>query len=323
MTQQKTFLVTGGAGFIGSHLIDRLLARGDSVVCLDNFDDYYDPAIKRDNISRHLESSNYTLVEGDIRDERRLAGTFAINRFDAVIHLAAKAGVRESIQDAQEYYGVNVIGTVNLLAECAKRGVKKFILASSSSVYGDSDLPYLAEDTSTDNPISPYAATKKAGEIACHAAHYNHNIDIACLRFFTVYGPRQKPGMAISKFLALIEAGEKVPVFGKGDSSRGYTYISDIIEGIVAALDKALGFEIINLGGADTTEIDELVSIIEQALGKKAVIDRLPRQVCDVQRSRADTSKARRMLGWSPKVGITEGIGLFAGYNERRQDWAK
>ena len=317
MNKQKTFLVTGGAGFIGSHLVDKLLSGGMKVVCLDNFDDYYSPAIKRANVARHM-CSNYQIMNGDIRDKLLLTGLFSRNNFDGVIHLAAKAGVRESIKDACEYYDVNVVGTVNLLEACAKHNVKKFVFASSSSVYGDTFCPSLNEDLGTDKPISPYAATKKAGEIACHAAHNAHGIDIACLRFFTVYGPRQKPGMAISKFTRLIMADENVPIYGPGDSSRGYTYIDDIVDGIISATRTALGFAILNLGGKDKINILDLVAMIEKAVGRKAHTKHLPKYPCDVLSSRADISKARALLQWSPTIGIEEGVKRFV--THMRQD---
>ncbi len=311
MTNTKTILVTGGAGFIGSHLVDRLLARGQSVVCLDNFNDYYDPAIKRSNVSRHLKSPGYALVEGDIRDRALVAKIFSDNDISAVVHLAARAGVRPSLQRPELYYDVNVAGTVNLLEACAKAGVKKFVFASSSSVYGNNKKVPFSEADPVDHPISPYAATKKAGELACYTTHHLHGIDTVCLRFFTAYGPRQRPEMAIRKFVALIEAGKPLPLFGDGSTSRDYTYIDDIIDGVVAALDTRMGFEVINLGNSDPIDLKGLVALIEDALGKKAAVDRQPMQPGDVDRTFADISNARRLLGYAPKVPLAEGIARF------------
>ncbi len=311
MDHARTILVTGGAGFIGSHLVDRLLARGDSVICLDNFNDYYDPAIKRANTRQHLQSSGYTLAEGDIRDKEFVAKIFADHEITAVIHLAARAGVRPSLQQPELYYDVNVAGTVNLLEACAKAGVKKFVFASSSSVYGNNKKVPFSEADPVDHPISPYAATKKAGELACYTAHHLYGIDIACLRFFTAYGPRQRPEMAIHKFAALIEAGKPLPLFGDGSTSRDYTYTADIIDGVVAALDTQLGYEVMNLGNSDPIDLKGLVALVENALGKKADMDWQPMQPGDVDRTFADISKAQRLLGYAPKVPLAEGIANF------------
>ena len=311
MPNTKTILVTGGAGFIGSHLIDRLLGRGNRVVCLDNFNDFYDPAVKRRNIAEYLNNRDFTLVEGDIRDRDLAAKLFSETAFDCVVHLAARAGVRPSLEAPALYYDVNVAGTVNLLQACADARVKKLVFISSSSVYGNNEKVPFSESDPVDNPISPYAATKKAGELACYTYHHLYGIDVACLRLFTVYGPRQRPEMAIHRFAALIDAGRPVPLFGDGTTSRDYTFIDDIIDGLTAAIDREHGYDIYNLGDSNPVELRELLRLIENALGKKAEIERMPMQPGDVERTFADISRAQRALGYSPKVSIEDGIARF------------
>jgi len=304
-------LVTGGAGFIGSHLVDRLLGRGDEVVVLDNFNDYYDPAIKRANIEQARKSRGFTLVEADILDEQLLDRVFGGNRFDVVVHLAARAGVRPSIEQPLLYETVNCRGTLNLLEQARKKKINRFVFASSSSVYGNVKTIPFREDARVDQPVSPYAATKAAGELYCHNYHHLHGLSVNVLRFFTVYGPRQRPDMAIHKFTALIDKGKPVPFFGDGSTARDYTYCSDIVDGVTAAIDKDLGFEILNLGESRTTTLAELVKIIEKALGKKAELKRLPMQAGDVLLTCADVGKARKLLGYNPHTTVESGVAEF------------
>ncbi len=310
----KRVVVTGGAGFIGSHLCQRLLQEGYEVVCLDNFDPYYDPAIKRKNledIRASKSAQGFQLVEGDIRDKGLLDDLFRRSSFDLIIHLAARAGVRPSIQQPLLYEEVNVAGTLNLLEACREFGIRNFIFGSSSSVYGKNRKVPFAEEDMLEAMISPYAVTKRIGELFCYTYHHLYGLNISCLRFFTVYGPRQRPEMAIHKFARLIRNGEKIPVYGDGTSRRDYTYIDDIIEGIMGAVQNLKGYDIFNLGESQTTPLRELISLIEKALGKKAVVEELPEQPGDVPITYADITKSRRLLGYDPKVGIAEGVARF------------
>jgi UDP-glucuronate 4-epimerase len=307
-------LVTGGAGFIGSHLTRRLLARGDRVTVLDDFNDFYDPSRKRANVAPFLDHPDYRLVEGDIRDEALVDRLFAEGRFDGVVHLAARAGVRPSLQEPILYEDVNCIGTLRLLEAARRHGPKTFIFGSSSSVYGINTKVPFAEDDEVNQPISPYATTKRTGELLCYNYHHLYGFRVACLRFFTVYGPGQRPEMAIHKFTDLLWQGKAVPMFGDGSSLRDYTYVDDIIDGVVASLDLAPGFEILNLGGADTTSLRDLVLWIAQELAVEPRIDYLPAQPGDVPITYADVSKAARLLGYSPKVPIREGLRRFVAW---------
>jgi UDP-glucuronate 4-epimerase len=310
----KRVLVTGGAGFIGSPLCQRLLQEGHEVVCLDNFDAYYDPAIKRRNLEeiRASEGANgFQLVEGDIRNKELLDDLFRKSSFGLIIHLAARAGVRPSIEQPLLYEEVNVAGTLNLLEACREFEVRNFIFGSSSSVYGKNRKVPFAEDDPLEAMISPYAVTKRAGELFCYTYHHLYGLNISCLRFFTVYGPRQRPEMAIHKFARLIRDGERIPLFGDGTSRRDYTYIDDIIAGIMGAIQNLRGYDIFNLGESQTIPLRELISLIEQALGKKAEVEELPEQPGDVPITYAEISKARRLLGYDPRVGIEEGVGRF------------
>jgi UDP-glucuronate 4-epimerase len=314
-------LVTGGAGFIGSHLTRRLLARGDRVSVLDDFNDFYDPARKRENVAETLalpgaagSQDRFRLVEGDIRDAALVDRLFAEGRFDAVIHLAARAGVRPSLAEPILYEDVNCIGTLRLLEAARHHGPKVFLFGSSSSVYGINEKVPFAEDDEVNQPISPYATTKRAGELLCYNYHYLYGMRIACLRFFTVYGPGQRPEMAIHKFTDLLARGRTVPMYGDGGSRRDYTYVDDIIDGVVASLDLAPGFEILNLGGADTTSLWDLVHWIAEELAVEPRIDYLPAQPGDVPITYADVSKAARLLGYSPKVPIREGLRRFVAW---------
>jgi UDP-glucuronate 4-epimerase len=303
-------LITGAGGFIGSHLSERLLGEGWTVVGVDNFDDFYDPQIKRRNISECLKNKNFQLIEADIRDGAAMDAAMGEGA-DIIVHLAARAGVRPSIAQPLLYADVNVNGTTVLLEAAKKQGAGKFIFASSSSVYGNNEKVPFSEDDNVDFPISPYAATKKAGELICHTYHHLYGISITCLRYFTVYGPRQRPDLAIHKFARLIEEGKPIPVYGDGSNSRDFTYIDDIIDGTVAAMEKCGGFNIYNLGESRPVTVKDLVVEIEKALGKKAVIEYVPPQPGDVERTYADVSKAVNELGYNPKTKTGNGLLKF------------
>ncbi|HXG93940.1 MAG TPA: GDP-mannose 4,6-dehydratase [Blastocatellia bacterium] len=306
-------LVTGGAGFIGSHLVDYLINRDNHrVTVVDNFNDFYDPAIKRANITHHIERDNFKLVEADIADAQAMSELFFRERFDCVVHLAARAGVRPSLVDPFAYEETNVRGTYALLEAARRAEVPQFVFGSSSSVYGVNSRVPFSEDDPIANPISPYAATKIAGEAACHVYSHLYGMRILCLRFFTVYGARQRPDLAIHKFARLISAGKPIPLFGDGTTRRDYTYIDDIIAGVTAAMnyDKS-SFEVVNLGESDTVELRRLVELLEQALDRHAIIDYQPPQPGDVPITYADISKARRLLGYDPKTKIEDGIAKF------------
>jgi len=304
------FLITGGAGFIGSHLVDELLLLGENVVVIDNFNPYYDPEIKWKNISNTQENPNFKLLEGDILDKDLLNEIFSSFDIDILVHMAARAGVRGSIKNPELYTKVNVLGTLNLLEMCKKYKIKKMVFGSSSSIYGNSEVPF-SENNKVDEPISPYAATKKSAELLCYNYYHLYKIPITCLRFFTVYGPRQRPEMAIHKFTRLMNNNELIPIYGDGCSSRDYTYITDILDGIKSAIKKDLGFEIINLGSSDPIKLMDLVNLIQKKMDKKAKLSFLPPQSGDVERTYADVSKAEKLLGYSPKVSIEEGIEKF------------
>ena len=304
-------LITGAAGFIGSHLCERLLADSWGVVGLDNFDPFYSRETKKANLAASLANDNFKFFEGDIRDTNCVDNIFKNEKVDIVVHLAAKAGVRPSIEDPVGYQDVNLNGTILMLEAAKKFGVKKFVFASSSSVYGNNTKVPFSETDNVDFPISPYAATKKAGELLCHTYSHLYDIDMTCLRFFTVYGPRQRPDLAIHKFARLIEAGEPIPVFGDGSMRRDFTYIDDIIDGTVAAMEKCKGYEIYNLGESQPIRLDELIAEIEKALAKKAVINRLPMQPGDVIQTYADVTKAEKDLNYKPNIKIETGLKKF------------
>jgi UDP-glucuronate 4-epimerase len=304
-------LVTGGAGFIGSHLCGRLMREGHQVVCLDNFDDFYNPEIKRRNIQESIGEAQFELIEGDIRDTQLIARIFRGRTFDVVVHLAARAGVRPSIDYPKLYEEVNCQGTINLLDACREFEIKSFVFASSSSVYGgNSKVPFSEEDR-VDTPISPYSITKRAGELFCYSYHRLFDINITCLRYFTVYGPRQRPEMAIHKFTRLIDGSEKVPMYGDGQSMRDYTYIDDIIDGTLGAVSRNKGYEIYNLGESRTIRLTDLIQMLEEALGKTAIIEGCPEQRGDMPITYANIEKARKKLGYAPRVSMEEGIGRF------------
>jgi UDP-glucuronate 4-epimerase len=304
-------LVTGGAGFIGSHLVEQLIKRGDHVIVIDDFNDYYDPAIKEENISSVVSNSLFKLCRGDIRDGLFIDTVFDENSIDVVCHLAARAGVRPSIQEPILYEEVNCLGTLNILEACRRVGIKNFVFGASSSVYGSNTKVPFSEDDPVEQPISPYAATKRAGELMCYTYSHLYDIPVTALRFFTVYGERQRPEMAISKFTRLIWEGKEIPVFGDGTSKRDYTYISDILKGLIAGIDKISKYEIINLGESRTVELKYLISIIEENLQKKAIIKQLDDQPGDVPITYADVAKAKRLLDYTPMVPIEEGIERF------------
>ncbi|OCZ49453.1 NAD-dependent epimerase/dehydratase family protein [Dehalobacter sp. TeCB1] len=325
-----TIIVTGGAGFIGSHLCERLFYDGWRVINVDNFNDFYDPLIKRRNaadckeflVRNGLSGDKYIVADGDICDMIFLRDIFKKFLPLAVIHLAAYAGVRPSIQRPELYVQVNINGTTNVL-ECMKEfGVKYHVFASSSSVYGNNLKVPFAEDDFVDKPISPYAATKKAGELLCHTYHHLYDINTACLRFFTVYGPRQRPDLAIHKFTQLIMEGKPIPFYGNGTTQRDYTYIDDIIDGIVRALDWVRNgekrYEIFNLGESKTISLSEMVNTLETALNRKAELEMLPSQPGDVERTYADISKSKIMLDYNPTTEFTEGIAKFIKWYRRR-----
>jgi UDP-glucuronate 4-epimerase len=309
----KNVLITGGAGFIGSHLVDRLLAEREwCVTVVDDFNDFYSPAIKRANISPHLDNPNFHLVETDICDQIALEAVFSRQSFDIIVHLAARAGVRPSLAEPKLYAETNVKGTLNLLELARRYAVPQFVYGSSSSVYGGSAKLPFDETHSIANPISPYAATKAAGELLCHTYSHLYRIRTTCLRFFTVYGARQRPDLAIYKFANLILAEKTIPLFGDGTTRRDYTYIDDIIAGIRAAMNYAeTDFEIFNLGESETVELCELVRQLEKHLGKKAFVEFLPAQPGDAPATFADITKARRLLGYEPQTKIEEGIEKF------------
>lgn len=306
----KQVLITGGAGFIGSHVAHRLLAEGVRVTVLDSLDPFYDPAIKRRNLDGLAAegADRFSFVEGDLRDSeacrRSVAGC------DVVVHLAALAGVRPSLQDPARYMDVNVRGTQLLLNEIQDPSVR-VVFGSSSSVYGgNKDVPF-REDQNVDHPVSPYAASKKAGEVLCYTWHHLNGNPVTCLRFFTVYGPGQRPEMAIHKFARMISDGDAIPFFGDGTSRRDYTYVEDIAAGVRAAMDRDAGYEIFNLGGAATTSLAELVGQLEAALGKPAVLERHPDQPGDVPVTYADVTRAERELGYRPETPLAEGVKKF------------
>jgi UDP-glucuronate 4-epimerase len=304
-------LVTGCAGFIGSHVVDRLLLMGKNVVGIDNFDPFYDQSIKMKNMEHNLEDKNFTFYRADIREKSEMEKILKTDDIDTIIHLAARAGVRPSIQDPLLYQDVNVRGTMNLLELSKEYNIKNFVFGSSSSVYGINEKIPFGEDDPVDKAISPYAATKKACETFCYTYHHLYGIPITSLRFFTVYGPRQRPEMAIHKFTRSINEGKVIEMYGDGKSRRDYTYISDIVNGIIAAADKKLGYEIINLGNSNVVELRYLIQLIEENLGKSAIIKKMPDQPGDVPVTFADISKAQKLLGYEPGVRIEEGIENF------------
>ncbi len=320
-----TVLVTGGAGFIGSHLCDRLLARGERVVAVDSFDPFYDPAVKRRNLAGALSHPAFRLVEGDVREPEALLASLAaagVDSVDVAVHLAARAGVRPSIQLPLLYSEVNVGGTAATLEVARRLGARRFVFGSSSSVYGESPRVPFREDDPVEAPISPYAATKRAGELLCHVDRHLHGTSVVCLRFFTVYGPRQRPDLAIHKFARLMAAGRPVPVFGDGATERDYTYVDDIVQGIEGAIaytgEHPGDFRIVNLGESRTTSLSRLVELIGDAMGVTPQVERHPPQPGDVPRTFADVSRARELLGYVPTTPVEDGIPRFVAWLRAR-----
>ncbi len=314
---QQSLLVTGAAGFIGSHVAQALAARGDRVIGLDNFDSFYDRGVKQANVGEveRAAAGRFQFVEGDICDATAMQRLFDAERFTGVIHLAARAGVRPSIADPVLYARVNVEGTTVLLEAVRRARVPRFVLASSSSVYGDAEKVPFAEDDDVSRPISPYAATKRACELIGATFHQLYALPVACLRFFTVYGPRQRPDLAIAQFLRRISAGQSITLYGDGSTSRDYTYIDDIVAGVLAAYDRVdrFGYRIWNLGGSNPVTLTDLVGVVERTVGRRAEIERRPEQAGDVRRTFADLARSRAELGYSPATTLEEGI---------RRQWA-
>ncbi len=304
-------LLTGAAGFIGSHLAERLISEGHSVIGIDNFDPFYSRVFKNENIKLLNQSGAFSFIEADIRDKASLQNIFYDNSIDIVIHLAAKAGVRPSMSHVAEYYEVNLGGTVNLLEAMRQYEVFKLIFGSSSSVYGNNAKVPFSESDAVDHPISPYAATKRSGELLCRVYTQLYNFSITCLRFFTVYGPRQRPDLAIHKFTRLIDEGKPVPFFGDGSTARDYTYINDIVQGISRAMDNLKGFNIYNLGESRVITLKQMVRAIENLLDKKAILNSLPPQQGDVDITYADIDKAKRELGYDPAYDFETGLQNF------------
>ena len=312
----STVLVTGAAGFIGSHVVDALVARGDTVVGLDNLNDYYDPARKRSNVAEcqanaQASPGSYTFVQGDIRDRPLLETLWTEHRFDAVVHLAAMAGVRASVDDPFLYYDVNLIGTLALLEQARISGLRSFVFASTSSVYGNTTvIPFVETDT-CDRPLAPYPASKRSAELLGHAYHHLHGLSFTALRFFTVYGPRGRPDMMAYKVLDNIFFGRQVPLYNGGQMHRDWTFVTDTAAGVVRAVDRPLGFEIINLGCAEPVLLADFIATVEANAGRKAELRPEPMQDADVAYTNADITKARDLLGYAPSVHVHEGVASF------------
>ncbi len=305
-------LITGGAGFIGSTLADKLIKENNKVIVIDNFNDYYSPELKEKNVFHNLTNPNYSLYRNDICDKDAVEKIFEENKIDCVVHIAASAGVRASISNPELFVQSNIAGTINILEAMRKNNVKKMFFASSSSVYGNCKAEKFSEDLKVTEPISPYAATKSACEQFLYTYSKLYDIQSICLRFFTVFGPRQRPDLAIRKFIELIEQDKPIPVYGDGTTMRDYTYIDDIVSGIMSAIkyDKT-SYEIINLGGGSPVTLNEMIETIEKVLGKNAKIDRLPMQPGDVDKTVSDITKAKSLLGYEPKTTFEEGIRKF------------
>ena len=318
---KRTILVTGSAGFIGSHAVEKFLEHGHTVIGLDNFDDFYDPAIKRDNIRIAQDTPNFMGVVGDICNEQDLDNIFSIYDFTDVLHLAARAGVRPSWNDPLSYEYTNVIGTIRLLRKASESGVKHFIYGSSSSVYGiNENIPFAPHHT-TQRTISPYAASKLAAEGYVHAYHNRYGFKATTLRFFTVYGPRQRPEMAIHKFARLMDEGKPIPVFGDGESSRDYTYVDDITQGLVAALDREGNpHEILNLGSTHLVKLNDLVNAVAKAMGVEPIIESHPEAPGDVPVTYSDVTRSTELLGYEPTTKIGDGIPKFVEWFKMKRE---
>jgi len=307
-------LVTGAAGFIGSHLCEKLLLDGNTVVGFDNFDPFYKRTIKDNNLKTSISDESFNLVEGDIIDTESVKKLFNEHTFEVVVHLAAKAGVRPSIKDPIAYTKVNVLGTLNILEMMKKKDIKRLVFASSSSVYGNSpDVPY-KETMNVNNPISPYAASKIAAELLCYNYRHLYNISATCLRFFTVYGPRQRPEMAIAKFVKKAYDGDLISVYGDGSSCRDFTYVEDIIQGVVASIERDLGFEIINIGESETIDLNTLLELIKELTGCALKTEHLPMQPGDVDKTFANIDKAKQLLDYAPVTSVREGLKKYVSW---------
>ena len=314
----KTYFITGGAGFIGSSLSQRLLNEGNKVIAIDNFCDFYNPKIKENNISKFVNNENYKIYRNDIRDRSIIKKIFDENKIDVVMHLAAMAGVRPSIENPVLYQEVNCMGTQNILEEMKLHDIKNLVMASSSSVYGNCKQVPFREDMIVDFAISPYAATKKANEVMTHVYHKLFDFNVIMLRFFTVYGPKQRPDLAINKFTRLMLENKEIPMFGDGTTSRDYTYIDDIVDGIIKSCEYVMVnnnvYEILNLGNSSPVSLKEMINTIGNALGIEPKINRLPMQPGDVDRTFADVSKAKKLIGYEPKVSFEQGIKNFVSW---------
>lgn len=320
---ERTYLVTGGAGFIGSHLVDRLIDTAN-IVCVDNFDSFYSQSIKENNIKEHLKRPNYKHYQVDIADYESLKKIFATHKITHIVHLAALAGVRPSLERPVEYTRTNITGTVNLLDLAKDFGIKNFVFASSSSVYGSRKDGPFHEEMVINKPISPYAATKASGEQICFTYSHLYGINISALRFFTVYGPRQRPDLAIHKFSKLIAEGKPIQMFGDGTTVRDYTYIDDIIQGVMASIEyNKTPFEVFNLGESRTVELKYLINLLEENIGKKAIIEQQPMQPGDVPITYADVSKAKELLGYNPTTPIEEGLKHFTKWFNEFYNYSK
>lgn len=319
-----TILVTGAAGFIGSHLCEALLADGHRVIGLDNFDPFYDPAVKSANLDEALKLPAFQLERGDIRDRRLLRQIFTRQPVDVVIHLAAKAGVRPSILQPAEYFDVNVNGTLQVLEAMAEARVNRLVFISSSSVYGNQAKTPFSETDDVSHPISPYAASKRSGELLAYTYHHLYGMDMACLRLFTVYGPRQRPDLAIHKFAQLALENRPIPLYGDGKTRRDYTFVADVVRGIQQLLAlPAWGYEIFNLGGGNPVSLLDMVRALEHALERPLEVQFMPRQPGDVEQTFADTSKARAVFGYQPRVALKEGVALFTQWLKRHGEPSK
>lgn len=319
MSRAQTVLVTGAAGFIGSTLVDGLLADGKEVVGFDSFDPFYPEAEKLRNLEAASKSSSFRLVRGDIRDADLVGDLLSETSFDSIVHLAALAGVRPSLERPSAYADVNVNGTSILLEAAVRSGAPRFVFASSSSVYGERESGPFLETDRVDLPISPYAATKKSAELVCHAFHSAHGLDVTCVRFFTAYGPRQRPDLAIRRFAERMLRGEPIPIYGDGSAVRDFTYVGDVVDGLIRAVDTSLGYAILNFGAGRAISVLEMIEHLENALGTTADKAFQEPQVGDVSRTLADITAARKALGYDPRVGFEEGIELFAAWLEEKR----
>ena len=323
----NTYLITGGAGFIGSSLSERLIKEGNKVVAIDNFCDFYSDKVKENNVKELIKNPNFKLYRKDIRDRQAIKEIFEENNIDIVMHLAAMAGVRPSIENPCYYQEVNCMGTQNILEEMKVHNVKNLVMASSSSVYGNCKEVPFREDMIVDFAISPYAATKKANEVMTHVYHKLFDFNVIMLRFFTVYGPKQRPDLAINKFTRLMLNNEEIPMFGDGSTSRDYTYIDDIVDGIIKSCNYTLNnkdvYEILNLGNSSPVSLKEMINTIAKTLGVEAKIKQLPMQPGDVDRTFADVSKAKKLIGYEPKTSFEQGIQNFVNWYKENKDLYK